>query len=238
MKYISALCILQDWSWAVVKGCQDSSGERQKGGRRAVERLHKVYLVLALPCAEQLWDNPSPHVWKVSLFSFTTDERIKGLKKRLYSVATLGSLTNSVCISVPAASFILFFWVKWGLGGWGDHFPFSPLYTQLCFPFHNTSGEDSRCPPFLWQSFRGTVDLLGPHQHPWNGNTPFCLAASSTLMKIWRWLNQRLCHISLWSRVSHVALVMLDVCPSAALVISGLFIVGVSWIKADSWSAV
>lgn len=49
------------------------------------------------------------HVSKVSLLSFTMDKRIKVLKK-LYSV--LGNLTNSVCISVPAASFILFFfWV-------------------------------------------------------------------------------------------------------------------------------
>lgn len=58
----------------------------------------------------------SSRVWKVSLFSFKTAKRIKGLKKQFYSGVTLGSLTNSVCISVPAASFILFFGVTGQVG--------------------------------------------------------------------------------------------------------------------------
>lgn len=73
-----------------------------------MERLHKMYLVLTLTCAKHLWDNTSSCVEGLPFppYNLQKYKRIKGLKKQLYSLATLGNLTNSACISIAAACFI------------------------------------------------------------------------------------------------------------------------------------
>lgn len=88
----------------------------QVKGSRGEEGLWKGYIKLTqcLFChVLSSYEIILLHISKVSLFFFTMDEIIKGLWK-LYSVH--GNLTNSACISVPAAPFIQFFcltgWVE------------------------------------------------------------------------------------------------------------------------------
>lgn len=148
------MCILQDWLWTVAKGLRalqvkDSRGE--EGLWRGCTKLTCCLICYVLSSYEIIL----LYVSKVSLLSFTMDERIKGLKK-LYSV--LGNLTNSVCISVPAAPFIVFF--GW-LGGWRDRSSFNPFYTPLYFPFSNTSSKKKKKEQWLW-FFYSLIICLGP----------------------------------------------------------------------------
>lgn len=128
VKYVRALCILQDWLWTVAKGLR-ALQVKDNRGEEGLWRGCTTKLTHSLICYMlSSYEIILLYVSKFSLLSYTMDERIKGLKK-LYSV--LGNLTNSVCTSVPAAPFILFF--GW-LGGWRDLSFFNPFLHTIIFP--------------------------------------------------------------------------------------------------------
>jgi len=144
------------------------------------------------------------------------------MKKQLYSAITLGSLTDSVFILVCAAPFILFFWVKEGLGGWRDHSPFGPFCTQVCFPFCNTSGKEKSFVVLLFSDdlCLGPSSIYEVEMHL--SFLPFFYLDENLEMKS--------CTIPsfLVEQSFSCGLGMLDVCFTSALVISGLFVVGAS----------